>query len=252
MWHTSRGDRTLVGPESNLISAAIDSMIDELLIRLDDSFEDDQPFHQGHYGLVAYDSLTVSQRVGILHDVARHLLTETSSVMPLSAAAEAAVAAIFIEIRDCVIIEIDLSEDAEPVDWRQLQFWRRMVLRAARDVLIGSTFAESSAMDATQRDGTSGELVVEDVGQLAFPEPSSRDRGRWSQLIDQLADTILWDRDFELADCFLDADPGVSSQRRRLLGIEDDYFTRVAPDPRPEDLEELVYKTRDIVRRKPR
>jgi hypothetical protein len=117
MWHTSRGDRTLKGAESELIGAAIDSMIDELMIHLDDCFDEDLPF-RGHYGLVAYDSLTVSQRVGLLHDVATHLLTETPSVLPLSASAEAAVAAMFIEISDSVTIEIDLSANADTGgDW---------------------------------------------------------------------------------------------------------------------------------------
>jgi hypothetical protein len=88
--------------------------------------------------------------------------------------------------------------------------------------------------------------------QVAIPESSCADKSRWSDLIDLLAQAILWDRDFELADSFLDADPGESSQRRRLLGIEDDYFTRVAPDPRPEELEGIVYRTRDIARAKPR
>ncbi len=245
MWHTSRGDRTLSGPESLLVGAAIESMIDELLIRMDDCYDEDQPFHQGHYGVVAYDSLTVSQRVGLLHDVAEHLLTETPCVMQLSAAAEASIAAIFIEIRDCVVIEIDLSEDADDESQSQLQSWRQMVRGAAR-----STLVESSAPDSPTL--LVGEFHADAEVDFELPELSCRDRDRWSRVIDQLAENILWDRDFELADCFLDADPGVSSRRRRLLGIDDDYFTHVAPDPRPEELEGLVSETRDLVRRKPR
>ena len=242
MWHTSRGDRTLRGAESELIGAAIDSMVDELLIHLDDCFEEDLP-QRGHYGLVAYDSLTISQRVGLLHDVARHLLTDTSSVFPLSASAEAAVAALFIEVHDSVTIEIDLSIDADADSRQQLQQWRRLVMRAAQDTLVDLTEIDSNDFDQRNADQSS---------QIEIPEASCADKSRWSDLIDLLAEAILWDRDFELADSFLDADPGESSQRRRLLGIEDDYFTRVAPDPRPEELEGLVFSTRDIARAKPK
>jgi hypothetical protein len=55
-----------------------------------------------------------------------------------------------------------------------------------------------------------------------------------------------------MADGFLDADPGVSQQRRRLLGIDDSYFMAVAPDPHPEEAMRLASRTRDIVRSKPR
>ena len=85
-----------------------------------------------------------------------------------------------------------------------------------------------------------------------LPELECDDIRQWESLIDSLAEAILWDRDFEMADSFLDVDPGVSRQRRRLLGIEDDYFASVAPDPRPDEILNLVAKTRDIVRAKPR
>ena len=84
------------------------------------------------------------------------------------------------------------------------------------------------------------------------PSSTSRDIAAWNTLIEHLTDAVLWDRDFEMADSFLDIDPSVSQRRRRMLGIDDDYFTRVAPDPRPDEVWNLVSRTRDIVRRKPR
>jgi hypothetical protein len=36
------------------------------------------------------------------------------------------------------------------------------------------------------------------------------------------------------------------------LGISEDYFTSIAPDPRPDDVLHLVSRTRDIIRAKPR
>ena len=75
---------------------------------------------------------------------------------------------------------------------------------------------------------------------------------RWEVMVADLADSILWDRDFEMADEFLDVDPGVSRQRRRLLGIDDGYFTQVAPDPLPSEVFSLVSRTKEILRSKPR
>ena len=71
-----------------------------------------------------YDSLSPCQRVGLLHDVARHLLTETESALPLSAPAEATVAATYVEIRDQVAIEIDLFSRKR---WSQISMRRSSI-----------------------------------------------------------------------------------------------------------------------------
>ena len=100
MWHTSKGDRTLRGEEAALVGTAIDTMIDALLIHVDDStdeafdaMEDDSFAAECQSGIAVYDSLSPCQRVGLLHDVARHLPTRTESTLPLSATTEATVAA---------------------------------------------------------------------------------------------------------------------------------------------------------------
>lgn len=239
MWHTSRGDRTLRGAEAALVGIAIDTMIDALLIHIDDAFEETSAA-ECHTGIAVYDSLSACQRVGLLHDVARHLLTETESALPLSAAAEATVAAVYVEIRDQVAIEIDLFPDRASA--RDEPTWRRRVL-AAHKAVFRTPHSEEDGFDF-------------DFGpfpeDIAIPEETCPEIDEWETLIDSLSDAVLWDRDFEMAESFLDVDPGVSRQRRRLLGIDDDYFTTVAPDPRPGEVIRLVSKTRSIVRAKPR
>ena len=235
MWHTSRGDRTLVGAEGSLVGHAIETMIDTLLMHYDEDIDDESAF-QCESGIAAFDSLSTSQRLALLHDIARHLLTPTESALPLSATAEAAVAAVFVEIRDQVAIEIGLLRNDVRLDGvdSNKTAWRTLVLSAHRSVF--------------------GELCATDVddGRIERPSVDSRDMHAWEDIIEHLTDAVLWDRDFEMAESFLDVDPGVSRQRRRLLGIDDEYFTRVAPDPQPEELLNLVSRTRDIVRRKPR
>jgi hypothetical protein len=235
MWHTSLGDRTLRGDEAALVRMSIESMIDSLLIHVDEEIENEEIDADSRIdcasGIPIYDALTISQRIAVLHDVAKYLLTDTEKVLSLSAELEASVAAIFIEIRDQVAIEIDFPS----IIRHHGPNWRKLV-RAAYD----SVFADSET-------GLHDEEVGDDL-----PVPSERDICRWEYLVEALSDAILWDRDFEMADSFLDDDPGVSHTRRRLLGIDDDYFTSIAPDPRPDEVYSLVSRTREIVRAKPR
>ena len=231
MWHTSRGDRTLHGDESILVREAIDTMIDGLMVHLDDEL-DEQSLEGGvvcESGIALFDVCSPAQRVGLLHEVAKHLLTDTAQSLPLSATLEATVAAIFVDIRDHVAIEIDFHQDLDDSGIADRPGWRHLVASAYRALT------------------SDDEQMVSEL-----PDENSRNMRQWEDVIEFLTDAILWDRDFEMADSFLDVDPGVSHQRRRLLGIERDYFTRVAPDPRPDEVFGLVSKTREIVRAKPR
>ncbi len=236
MWHTSRGDRTLRGDEAALVRMSIESMIDTLLIHVDDEIDNEEAGADARIdcesGIPTYDALTISQRIALLHDVAMYLLTDTRGVLPLSAELEAAVAAIFIEIRDQVAIEIDFPSINNR---RGGPTWRAMV-RNAYDCVF--------AADET---GLHDHEVDEEV-----PVAENREIYRWEYLIESLSDAILWDRDFEMADSFLDDDPGVSHHRRQLLGIDDEYFTSIARDPRPDEVYGLVSRTREIIRAKPR
>ena len=211
MWHTSQGDRTLRGSEARLVGKVIDQMIDALLIHVNEDFDDeepaDTPIVECDSGIMSYDALSAGQRIALLHDVAKHLLTNTPRTIDLSSTLEATVAAIFIEIRDQVAIEISLC-----ADWTQENdlTWRQLVLDAYLTIC-----------------GDDPELRSE----LGIPHVSSTDVENWELLVDGLTDAILWDRDFEMADSFMDIDPNVSHHRRRLLGIDDDYFISIAPDP---------------------
>jgi hypothetical protein len=58
----------------------------------------------------------------------------------------------------------------------------------------------------------------------------------------------LWDTDWALLE-HLDADPKTSRRSKKLLGIDDDYFVAVLPEPNDAAaarlLDELVELTRD-------
>jgi hypothetical protein len=51
--------------------------------------------------------------------------------------------------------------------------------------------------------------------------------------------SILWDRDFEAEPTFGDADPLTGEDVKDNMGIDNDYFQAVAPDPSDEELESI-------------
>lgn len=253
MWHTSRGDRTLDGDEATLVREAIDTMIDGLLIHLDDELDPSGPVETEtaaicESGVALYDACTPCQRIGLLHDVARHLLAEPEKTLPLSAMLEATIAAIFVEIRDHVAIEINFPQNEDGVASVDRPGWRHLVASAYRSLVPPNELAsEELAFEEMETPNDPSKETP-----LVLPQEASCDIRHWEEIVDFLADAILWDRDFELSESFLDIDPGISSQRRRLMGIDEDYFTRVPPDPRADQVFGLVSKTREIVRAKPR
>ncbi len=239
MWHTSRGDRTLFGDEAALICRAIDEMVSALVMHVHDDFEESASDCDS--GIAIFDSCTPSQRIALLHQVASFLINETKHALPLNALVDATVAAIFAEIRDQVAIEIGFgvqrnqsaADEADAVSSVGLS-WREMVLAVHLDC-----FDQKHELEEFDADGWVPDV---DCDQLPL----------WEVLIHDLSELILWDRDFEMAESFLDLDPSVSGHRRRLLGIDEHYFIVVPNDPDSATVFEMVQQTRQLVKSKPR
>lgn len=261
MWPTSRGNRTLQGAEASLVAAAVDALIDELTIGLNESGEEG-PECLFCSGVPLFDSLTSPQRIGLLHRVARDLLTDATPNGDPSAAAEATVAAIFECLRDQIEIEIfweiefSLDRSRLPADQSPLSGhfgWRRRTLAALRELDAAECHAEpflESPPLSSDRQWWMEEPNEDEPPQL--PAASCTDTDRWGFWLEILTDAILWDRDFEMAGDFLDADPRLARRQRQCLGIKDDYFIQVAPDPLPDELPLLISEIRGLVRGKPR
>ncbi len=254
MWQTSTGNRTLQGAEARLVADAIDVMIDDL----DEYFVAPDSPPPWQFGISVFDNLNPPQQLAVLHAVATHLLMETEESLPLSATNEGAVGAIFEEIRDQIIMEIETSREDMPSgdgfpgglqselrafqrasDWAAAPpSWRQRVLEAFHMTL--------------QSEGSEEALEAWQTGEI-FPRcAADREMARWEMVIESIADTILWDRDYEMSESFLDAAPELAKQRRELLGIDDEYYTAIAPDPTVDQIPRLLGSTRAIVRRRPR
>lgn len=203
MWRTPLGDRTLAGAEAELIRESIANMID-MLREEADGLADEWPC-----GVKLFDELSWQQRLALLARVAGALLKPDAPMPNLSAVNEAAVAAVFAQIHCNLIIELDIATEPHlPADY-DIYYWRRRIV-------------------AYQEPPQSEEEF--------FLHEQCVELGEWEVLLDSLADRILWDADWDMPDLFLDAEPKLSRARRRRLGIEKDYFTTPAPDPRDQDV----------------
>jgi hypothetical protein len=112
------------------------------------------------------------------------------------------VGAIYEAIRIMVETEID-----QPAEGHESPSWRELVLAACRE-----------------------------RGIQELLDPQSSDVDEWEVLVSSLADGVLWDEDWRDA-THLDADPKASRAVKKLLGINEDYYVAVPPDPTDEELQ---------------
>jgi|GEM_PF-357762 len=250
MWPTSEGDRTLRGSEAVLLAAAIDTLLGPLVDYLGNDEECDQESVAAvlQTGVAVFDALPIAQRIAALHHAAEHLLSDKPFPGDcLSAADDATVAAIYSEVRDQVEIEIDLSKD--PLDDEGFAGSAELTADSESDarasncppLLNWRRLVHSACCEVLDEEGPWAEVT-------SLAELAELDIDEWELWIDCLASAILWDRDFEFADTFMDADPDAARRRRAALGISDDYFVRPAPDPSPREIGRLINQTRRLVR----
>jgi hypothetical protein len=157
-------------------------------------------------GFPAWDDLQRNQQIALFHTVARALLREDEPIPPLTAVVESAVGCVYQHIRDMLEVEVE-----EPRPWIPMTSWRQLVLAASRETQI---------MDK-------------------LPHEDSRDKGEWNLLVECLESRVLWDHDWQLEGS-IDLDPDASRRVKDELGISDDYFVAVPPDPSDAEAQRLL------------
>ena len=84
-----------------------------------------------------------------------------------------------------------------------------------------------------------------EVGVERLPGLDEQNLGDWERLIICLQDHVLWDTDFEMVD-HLDAAPEAARRVKCRLGIAEDYFVAIPPDPSDADAERLLAELRTL------
>lgn len=254
-WHTPRGDRVLAGPEGELFRDALMVITDWI------EGDVDQEVALHEFGLPAFDSATARGKLALLADVGHALLVETDGCLKLTVVNESTIHAVFVALEQSVEHEIDHEFDLANVgledgDWKD------------------AGLEDGGSEDAELEDGEWKDDGVEDVAwkddgledvawkvdkswrrqiletvsvidsELELPDADCGDFDEWSFLIDVLRDRILWDRDFWAEPTFGDADPVKAHEARSRMGIDQNYFREVAPDPSDEELAAIRLRLR--------
>ena len=203
MWRTSCGERTLDGAEARVFAEALLCLLDEAFM---DRFEDYPS------GVNCFDDLTYGQKVTVLVTVGNGLLRKDVPVVELTAALEAAIAAVFEKLRDIVMLEVDEPDLGTP---------SRQLVVAARQ-----------AMEAEE-----------------IPDPTCEDPGEWDVEIQELADAILWDADYESGDLYLDQPPEELQTLEELTGVAEGYYRWTPEDLSAEQTAARVFELRSLATR---
>lgn len=218
MWRTPNGTRTLKGGEAALLRASIWYLWDQL----EEAAE--HPSHGREVGISIFDKMTWQQQLIMLADVGEALLCDEIPPPQFTAISEATVGALYENIFQCVNAEIDL--DDPDVDMGHRTYWRQLIRNAG----------EALNQPDLPR-GSDGQLL----------EADCLDTDEWDYLIEAIEDAVLWDEDWDFEDLFLDADPEVAQHRKDFLGVCEDYFTAIPPDPNESEVETARLRLRALV-----
>lgn len=163
------------------------------------------------------DELERNQKIATYHAVARALLVEDEPPPALTAVIEAAVASVYRHIQH--MISMELGEGFPDVDdgglfgdpgLAESRCWRELALAAGHH--LGLT------------------------ADLGLDQP---DYCEWDLLVECLEGRVLWDDDWDMVE-YLDAPPAVARRVKAELGIDEDYFVAIPPDPDDADAERLL------------
>jgi hypothetical protein len=228
MWRTPEGERILKGAEGRLVRASLSSVVDILVEELDvaQCYDD--------FGVPLFDELETAQKLVMLAEVGKALFDETVPRPMHTAVAEAAVYVLY----ENIVQEIELEIRCHVNRGRERRKWRHLVLAACRQWGF---------------DHDCGELCDEfnGDGRWGLPDLDCTELDRWSDEVHSLADLVFRNRDWEMADIFMDSEPAVAAAVRRRVGIDDDYYVAVAPLATASSLKRAQKSLADIVRRRP-
>jgi len=109
MWRTDRGERILKGAEAIVFAEALSALLDYAIT---DQFDDYES------GVACFDNLTYGQKISVLATIGNGLFRKDVAPVDLTAVVEGAIAAVFQNLKDSIVLEIDEPEFG--TDWREL------------------------------------------------------------------------------------------------------------------------------------
>jgi hypothetical protein len=233
MWSTPHGDRVIQGYEASLIRETVAVMIDELELLADQT-----AFPPLEFGISVWDGLTWQQKLATLDQVLRHLLQPSLPPLPLNAIYESAVGAIFEKIKCCIEVELDIDQSEFESEFHDVDdSWRSLVLLAFDE----PHYSEDGFM--------SGDWIDDIEGEVYPTGPDDTRIDLWFNVVERLADRLLWDRDYEMEDVFADVEPDEAAAMKSYMGVSEGYYQHIAPDLRDDQVAIVINRVRAITHR---
>jgi hypothetical protein len=238
MWRTQMGERVLHGGEWELFREGVSVLWD----MIEYSAEDD-PYETG---VETFDRLQRNQKLVLLASVSRALRDEDVPSPELTALTEGTVAAVFRHILGLTLSEIDVGDAPDPAGLDpevvgESTSWRGLIVAACRAAMKPQT-KKSRTSETVDDEGS-----FESWWEGPLPDETSEDEENWELMVECLSNRILWDDgDYEMENDFVDADPVSSGARKALLGIDEGYFSDVAPDPSDSQMEAIRQTLREV------
>lgn len=205
MWWTPQGERVLLGAERELVRFALQSIV----ARWEEESQDPE-LDRWEWGVALFDGLTPEQQVGQLAATAAALFDPAVPRPKLTGVNEASAGVLYVAAEQATEFEIDVEEHVQR-DSHDAFAWRRR---------IRACFDEE-------------EFAAEGMTLLPI---ESRDFDEWRELIEYVSDRLFWDDDWSAVSFIMDVDPETSRQRKRDMGIDEDYYTAIAPEYSPAEL----------------
>lgn len=202
MWWTQNGNRVLEPKEAVLFTESLLDLLEDFNLSDDDDYL---------LGISAFDNLTYGQKISVLSTVANGLLRTEVPMVSLTAALEAAIAAVFEHLKNLIIIEMD---DEQPQT-----YWRQIVIAARKEA--------------------QGEEI---------PAPDCDNYCEWDLQLECISEGILWDVDYEIEHLFADRSPAEASALKQMAGINEGYFLYIPEDPKDNEIKGKLAKLRKLCR----
>ena len=165
-------------------------------------------------GVHVFDRLTASKKLAMLAETCEALTSPNVPAPHLNAVNEGTIAALLQSFWFQLVVELDMSDDVED-DYPLLEC-RRLLLSAFED--------------------------EEDPDTLAMlPDEDELDSEMWHDLFALFESRFLDDTDYEMA-ALLDAPVDKAEEVKAILGIDDEYFVSIAPDPTERQMHKVNQK----------
>jgi hypothetical protein len=219
IWHTAMGDRVLEGIEANFYVQALQDSVNYL--QEIEQFDDASECLTGDN---IFDNASFNQKIVLLHSCLSALLKPDVPLSQLTNTTEAAAFFPFAFLRMKVEEEIDLEQEGcfEEDEDHLKYHYRRIVWRTFEKLCLPSWQAEEKDLD-------------EDEEERWFDiDYRSVQIEQWELVVDELADRIFWDRDWQVPSQFPQLLDGIEPEFSQTVGIDENYVTNRLPSVSPE------------------